>query len=47
MTGYKNVTENDPKEEEENLEGNHKHLAMNQIGGSRGWEKEIAARAQR
>ena len=38
MAGYKTVTENDPKEEEEeeNLEGNCKQLETNPIGGSRG-----------
>ena len=47
MEGYATGTANDPKEEEEeeNPEGNSKHLATNPIGGSRGWEKESAARA--
>ena len=48
MAGYKTKTENDheEEEEEENSEGNRKQLATNPIGGSRGWEKEIAARAR-
>ena len=47
MAGYKTRTENDPEEEEEeeNLEGNCKQPATNPIGGSRGWEKEMTARA--
>ena len=47
MAGYKNVTANNPKEEEEeeNLEGNRKHLATKPIGGSCGWVKESVARA--
>ena len=48
MAGYKTVTENDSEEEEEeeNPEGNCKQPAMNPIGGSRVWEKEITARAR-
>ena len=48
MAGYKTRTENNPEEveEEENLEGNHKQPETNPIGGSRGWEKEIAVRAR-
>ena len=48
MAGYRNGTENNPEEEEEeeNLEGNCKHPETNHIGGSRGWEKEIVARAR-
>ena len=48
MARYNTGTENDPEEEEEeeNLEGNHKQPATNPIGGSRGWEKESAARAR-
>ena len=47
MAGYKTGTENDPEEEEEeeNIEGNQKQQEMNPIGGSRVWEKEIAASA--
>ena len=46
MSGYKTGTENDPEQEqeEENSEGNCKQPATNPIGGSRGWEKEIATR---
>ena len=48
MGGYKTGRANDPEEEEEeeNSEGNHKQPATNPIGGSRGWEKENAARAR-
>ena len=48
MAGYNTRTENDPEEEEEeeNLEENCKQTVTNPIGGSCGWEKEIAAMAR-
>ena len=47
MARYKTGTEKDLEEEEEveHLEVNFKKPATKPIGGSRGWEKEIAARA--
>ena len=48
MAGYATGIANDleEEEEEENLEGNCKQPETNHIGGSRGWEKEIAVRAR-
>ena len=48
MDRYKTGTSNDPEEEEEeeNPEGNLKQPKTNPIRGSRGWEKQSAARAR-
>ena len=48
MAGYATVTSNKPEEqeEEENTEGNFNHPEMNPIRGSRGREKENAARVR-
>ena len=50
MAGYATGTSKDPEEEEEeeeeNLEENRKQPETNPIRVSRGWEKEITARAR-
>ena len=48
MAGYTMGIANNPgeEEEEENLEGNRKQPETNPIGGSRGCEKEIVAKAR-